>query len=280
MSGQQGTPPFPTNLETEPPAPQGSKVARYILNWAQIFTGNAGQGYFSTINLLQQFLTGQFTTIQAVYIDNSTNYYPVSILCEDSGQVVTCAPFTVGMFPLVAANAAQFLVSLNVIPQPSGFTLATGSTKLFFFNTPQKPFLSQQLGLGTNFQTATGIIRSMTATTVILPALGPNNYYALSAFALTAQPAGAGFAAAVPIVFQLQETGSTFNLWQDSALCNVGDVLYYSAQHIFPQPNIQPDPNKGLSLATQSASGSTTTGYPPGGYFLTWQATYGVVTIL
>jgi hypothetical protein len=282
MSGVQQTYPFPTNLETEPPPGQGSKVARYVLNWAAIFTGNASQGYVTTINLLQQFLSGQFTTIQAIYIDNSTNYYPVTIVAEDSGQSVTCGPFSEGMFPLVAANAAQFLVSLNVIPQPSGFVQAVGSTKLFFFNTPQKPFLSQQLGLGTNFQTANGILGTWGSTAQILPALGPNNYYAMSAFTLTAMTAfgGAGFAAAQSIGFRVQEAGFTSNLFQDSALCQTGVVLYYSNQILYPQPVIQPHPNTALNLATINSSGSSTAGYPPTlGYYATWQATYGVVTI-
>lgn len=282
MSGVQQTYPFPTNLETEPPVGQGSKVARYLLNWTQIFAGNASQGYSTTINLLQQFLSGQFTTIQAIYIDNSTNYYPVTVTAEDSGQTIFCAPFTQGMFPLVAANAAQFLVTLGVVAQPSGFTIAVGSTKLFFFNTPQKPYETQQLGLGTNFQTTCNVINTWTATRNILPALGPNNYYALSAFNLTVQtaPGGAGFAAATPINFELQEAGFTNNLFMDGALCQTGTVLYYSKQLLYPQPVIQTRPNTALNLATLNSSGSALAGYPPVfGYFTTWQATYGVVTI-
>lgn len=284
MSGVQQTAyPFPTNLETEPPGVEGSKVARFALNWATIFTANASAGYFTTINLLQQFLSGQFTTIQAIYIDNSTNYYPVTIVAEDSGQSVTCPPFSQGMFPLVAANAAQFLVTLNVSAQPTGFTLAVGSTKLLFFNTPQKPYLTSQLGIGTNFQTASGQLLTWGATANILPALGVNAYYALSAFTLTTQTAsgGPGFAALTPILFRLQEAGFTFNLFQDSTLCQIGQALYYSNQILYPLPLIQPHPNTALNLATANASGSTTLGYPPGGagYLATWQATYSVVTI-
>lgn len=282
MSGVQQTYPFPTNLETLPPQGQGSKVARYLLNWTQIFAGNASQSYSATINLLQQFLSGQFTTIQAIYIDNSTNFYPVTVTAEDSGQTIVCAPFTQGMFPIVAANAALFLVTLGVVAQPSGFTLAVGSTKLFFFNTPQKPYQSQQLGLGTNFQTANGFLATWAATTNILPALGPNNYYALSAFTLTVQTAagGAGFAALTPIIFRLVEAGFTFNMFMDSALCATGQALYYSRQIVYPQPAIQTHPNTALNLATFNSSGSSTAGYPPvTGYFASWQATYGVVTI-
>jgi hypothetical protein len=55
---------------------------------------------------------GYISMIQTVYIDNSSNGNPLSVIVgSNSGQVITAAPNTQGYYPVLCPNPAQFTIS-------------------------------------------------------------------------------------------------------------------------------------------------------------------------
>lgn len=278
MSGTVGTFPFPTALGTVPA--EGSKVAKFGINWPSVFA--ASHSFITNINLLSQFQSGQFKSTQAVFVDNSTNIYPVSITCAESGQTVSVGPFSQGMFPLISSAAAQYAITLGVVPLPAGNTFPLGSTTLHFLNTQQPPYAIQELAGGTNFQTVNGVIPVMNAAVQLLAGLPDGQHYAISAFALTlaSATAAAAFAAAGPIQVYLEEGATTFFPWRDAFFASTAPGLFYSKQTLFPQPSMQTVSANALTLNTTSNGGVTGPfAGPVGGYLAVWEVTYGIVTI-
>jgi hypothetical protein len=281
MSGATIRYPFPTNSGTLPPEPEGSKVVSAGINWASVLAGSGG--YSTVVNLLSQFLTGQFTTVQSVFVDNATNIFPVSVTCGETQQKIVCAPFSQGMFPLIGSAAAQYTVTLGVVAYPAGNTLPPGSTTLFFLNTPQVPWEQQQIAGGTNFQSINGVISGWAATTQILPALPAAQHYAVSAFALTVMSgaASAVYATSAPLSLVLIDGSAVgFYLWRDGIYAPTTPGLIYSKQTQFPTPSMQFFAGNPLSLGVLTTGNSLTGGYPAApGFYAVWEITYGVVTI-
>jgi hypothetical protein len=279
-SGSTGTFPFPTALGTRPLASEGSKVVNYPINWTEVNAAN--RNFTLQINLLSQYQSGQFTTVQAVYVDNSTNIYPVTIVCAESGQSVEIGPFSQGMFPLVSSPAAQYAVTLGVVPYPvDAATFPFGSTDLSFFNTPQAPYETQALAGGTNFQTVNGCFGNVLGPVVLLPGLaGPNQHYAFSAVSISLI-ANAGFAAPVPMQAYLQDGNESFYPWRMGFMSTTAAGLQYRGETTYPQPSMQYFGGNPILFGTTNSGTSGGFAYfgPPSGYFLVWEVTYGVVTI-
>jgi len=140
MSGTLGTGYVvvtPVNLAVPPRELEGSKAGLLVLNWALVKQVN--HTYVQPVNLLQLYQTGQFTTVQAVLVDNSLVGYPVRVASLSTGQRVTCPAYSQVMAPLLVSVAANFTVSLML---PSGVTTALDqvNTQVFFLNTPQAPY--------------------------------------------------------------------------------------------------------------------------------------------
>jgi len=130
---------LPINQDTIPK--EGSKGLPLSVSWPSQRIANDGTMVYS-INLLQQFQTGQFTSIQAVWIDNTTNAFAVQLIALETGEIVRCPAFAQGMFPLATSVAPVFNL-VNLIANQTGLAVnLPGSTRLIFFNTPQRYFVS------------------------------------------------------------------------------------------------------------------------------------------
>ena len=119
--------PFPTTLGTVPR--EGSKYATITIDWQA--TGGWPNGIVP-INLLAQFQSGQFTTVQSVIVNNSTNGFGVVLSELESGQTVHVGPFKIGRYPLICGPSPEFTVAA-LGTSPGGYS---GSTQFFFLNTP------------------------------------------------------------------------------------------------------------------------------------------------
>src|ERR1700733_7963911 len=90
---------LPIGQDLIPRAAEGSKGCSLQIYWQNIFNIVPTFPIVATINLLMQYKTGQFTTIQAVWIDNSTVPYPVTLTSLETQQSITVPPFYQGMYP-------------------------------------------------------------------------------------------------------------------------------------------------------------------------------------
>lgn len=258
MSGAQNTFPFPVTANANPP--EGSKAVTVTVNWPGVFTATAG-GFSTIINLLSQFQSGQFVTVQSVYIDNSTCAYAVSLVCSETQARVIAAPFTIGMYPILVGPAAQFQVTIVALPSNAATLFPLGSTTFNFLNTPQRYFQSQGIGTGANFlsQNIQISLGSGTPTFVLLPQLSGGQRYALTSAAITVVTAiGATAFPNLPsiIVVGINETASNVYLVRDSIYIPAASPtgVLYQRYFSFPTPVIQIG-TAGLSI-TLSPSGN------------------------
>lgn len=121
---------LPVTLDTIPRPHEGSKACLLSCAWTDATTTQ----FF---NLLQQFQSGQFTTVQACLVDNTPSQYPITIRCNDTGFVLVVPAYTQGMFPLLCGQQPGFTVTL----QTGGLAVgAVFTTSIWLLNTPQKPW--------------------------------------------------------------------------------------------------------------------------------------------
>jgi hypothetical protein len=122
---------LPVTLDTLPRPDEGSKACLLSCPWV------GAAPYLTRFNMLQQFQSGQFTTIQGALVDNSALPYPVTIACLDTSFVLIVPAYTQGMYPLLVGNSPSFTVMLA-----SGGVTIAGSpiTLIWLLNTPQKPW--------------------------------------------------------------------------------------------------------------------------------------------
>jgi len=73
------------------------------------FTGSASQ----TFNLLQEETQGQIQNIQSVFVDNSDNANPLTILFAITQQRIVVPAGAQGIWPVICAEQVQFTVSTN-----------------------------------------------------------------------------------------------------------------------------------------------------------------------
>jgi len=64
-------------------------------------------------DLTQQQQQGQFTTLQTVYIDNSSNAAALTLTVQGTNQVITWAPNTQGFVTIVSQVPAKFSISTS-----------------------------------------------------------------------------------------------------------------------------------------------------------------------
>lgn len=132
----------PINLDTVPSPREGSKAGLLTLFWSDVRAVN--KTYVQPVNLLLSYQTGQFTTVQAILVDNSQTAYPVQVLSQSTGQRIIVPAYAQSMTPLLVSVAPQFTVSLLV---PSGVTVPVDrtQTQFWFLNTPQIPYITTGL---------------------------------------------------------------------------------------------------------------------------------------
>jgi len=136
MSGSIGLNLLPVTIGVDPL--EGSKVANFNIKWA--LTNPFGT---YNVNLLQQYQTGQFVTVQAIYVDNSTCPYQVKILNQQTGQTIYIPAFTVGMYPILTSNNPSFICTLLYVNDQQAATyLSAVTTRLYFLNSKQDSYIA------------------------------------------------------------------------------------------------------------------------------------------
>lgn len=109
--------------------PEGPKTVAVTIIWS--LNPNNPQTVFP-ISFVSQVQTAQFTSVQAVYVDNSTCPYPVLLQSAETGQMLNVPGFTVGMYPIFSGANPNITVSIG--------TVGDFTTRLQFFNLRQVPF--------------------------------------------------------------------------------------------------------------------------------------------
>lgn len=292
MSGTQATGfvgavfPQPIQLGKTPPDSEGPKTVAVAINWQAVV--NATKAFTQQINLLSQFQSGQFSTPQAVYIDNQTCPEMVTFVCADTGQQIRVPPFAKGMYPLLCSQAPEFAVTLNISFNPNnGQAFSACSTRLFFFNTEQVYFESAPANFGQNlnFYSYTSFVSG--GGSGIFPldnnggvgpgliALGGNQHYAITSLDYT-----------LTVVIPYGGVTVTGFTVRESSFPTPGIALYQSSflvpaaftgvlekrQILFPVPVITIDPNSFLQWQLTPPAGVNS-------ILAEFNITYAVVTI-
>lgn len=281
--------PSPVQLGRLPTLREGTKVVYVHIGWQSVY--DSTHAFVDKINLLSQYQTGQFTTIQAVYVDNQTCPETVTLTCVDTGQTIRIPPFAKGMYPLLTAQAPLFTVELDLTFDPNyGQAFSACSTSLFFLNTPQRSFEAAPANLGQNFNSYSGILNGYTPANIKqvlsstdvgsgMVSLGNNQYYALSSMnldiaiiagALTATPA-----LVIPALLEVPGlTGPSMVRWWGLSLvpASAGPQNIYSRTFVWPTPIIQINPDSDWWFQLSGLTGTTTAS-------VVINLTYSVVTI-
>src|SRR5579862_9896707 len=157
----QNFPIYPVNIDRLPRLAEGSKSLFVPISWIQVFNAvtpgspTLPTRLIASLNLLSQYNTGQFTTVQAIYIDNSTCCYPITVVSLETGQQINVNPFTRGMYPIFASVAPAFIITLEFFQTPNYLQAYgnqnLGTTRVTFLNTPQKYFESTYTGTPLNY---------------------------------------------------------------------------------------------------------------------------------
>lgn len=167
---------LPVTQDMLPAAREGSKVCSLNVNWAFVIASLPripNQVFAGVINLLSQAQTGNFSTIQAVWIDNSTCPYPVTLVSLETTQQIVVPAFHQGMYPILANTSPVFTLTLNYALDPN-FAFTIGgigtipsttqyTTRLVFLNTPQRYF-EKNAEVSTPFSWTGEIIMTATGT--------------------------------------------------------------------------------------------------------------------
>lgn len=84
---------------------EGTKIFPFTLNF------NLANAY--QVDLTQQFMNREFSTLQTVWIDNSINPQPLQIVCSVSGQVITAPPLSQGFYTMLQPSPWRFVVQTS-----------------------------------------------------------------------------------------------------------------------------------------------------------------------
>jgi hypothetical protein len=267
MSGYLGaTFPQPMQLGTLPP--EGSRSVAVGIPWLPA-TGNPfgplTSSYSYGINLLPQYQSGKFTTVQAVWIDNSTCPYSVQLTCAESAQSIIAPAFSQGIYPLVVQQAPSFVATLLPLNLGSGAVLAC-TTTLIFMNVPAPTYQQEQPSIGG--QTASISVPFNGSSSVVLPApSGAKQHYLINSFQIFSQN-GSVFPFPGSLGVLLAETGNQA-FFEDAVLVNGTQTgPYYTKTVNYTSPVFLPF-QKSLTLTFgQSATLSSWIGIQ-----------YGLVTV-
>ena len=262
---------------------ENSKAAYLSIYWKAVH--DATGGFYAVINLLQQYQTGNFTTVQAVWIDNSTAPYEFVLNCLETTQTIRVAPFTMGMFPIFASTSPTFGATLNGLADPVYGLLNTDcTTEIFFLNTPQRYVVIPQPTYGQNWSQYTygkvvnvaGAVPLVGITGNGLQNIGYPFYYTITSCSVTIMLTTA-LTANWSTGFQLQEisSGPPFIRYDERhySLSGALGVVYRSTWN-FPNPMLQIDVNSGWNF--QSTVMPTNAG---AGFNMTININYGSLQI-
>jgi hypothetical protein len=182
VSGSIGLNLVPVTIGVDPT--EGSKVAGFNIKWALTVP-------FGTynVNLLQQYQTNQFVTVQAIYVDNSTCPYQVKILNQQTGQTIYIPPFTVGMYPILTGTNPSFICTLFYVnDQAAGTYLSAVTTRLYFLNSKQDSYVATTPIYGNaffNYSVNTPLAAGANEFQAILPAPGQaTSHYIINSISL------------------------------------------------------------------------------------------------
>jgi len=221
----------PVSLDTLPLSNrEGSKCAYFNISWAAILAQYSNPPFVTAkLNLLQQFQTGNFTTVQAVYIDNSTCAAAVLVTCDQTGQNITLNAFSQGMFPIVCNYSPSFTIQA-LFPYSNGvIQYSTCTTKFFFLNTPQKPFVNTIDQLTTTSFVSNGTF-SANPVSIGLAAFSPGTGFRwIWRDLVVSITIGSSFAAGTPVYLSLIEMPGAYTRVQflDWAPAGVTGLLNY-----------------------------------------------------
>jgi len=279
------SPIYPVTIDTLPRGTEGSKVLPVTINWLTVFnTLTLGGGGLPTrlvaaLNLLSQYQTGQFTTVQAVYIDNLSCMYPVVVTSLETGQRIKVNPLTAGMYPLFASIAPSFTITLEFFQLPNyeqaygGNNL--GTTIVTFLNTPQRFLESKYNGTPLTYVGSPSINVALTNIPLtdnagggIGNGMGPidgNTLKRINMLTWTAFP-NAAFTSVATIEFDLIEVGllGTFTRYFQRWAQPTGQItapVGVSNNIIFPGGLIQIDPTSTFNVQFSGIPPASTWGF-------------------
>jgi hypothetical protein len=152
----------PITLDTVPK--EGAKVWSFPIAWGATVPFGTAQ-----INLLSAFQSGQFTTPQAVYIDNGTCPYQVRLVCQETGLTVRVPPFAQGTYTLIMGNAPVFSAFLDFAPPffvlgGTASIITACTTRFYFLNVPRGESERRMPLAGINTGSTSRVIRFTNAT--------------------------------------------------------------------------------------------------------------------
>jgi hypothetical protein len=164
---------------------EGSKAGVFQVNW-----GTTNPFGTFNINLLAQYQSGQFTVVQSVYIDNTTCPYQVTLMNQQTRQILRIPPFTKAMYPILSGVNPSYVATLNSVADPvSNTTLKNCSTSFFFTNSPCSPFEYRLPDYGNNFANvstgATFTSANTNTITQIVPPQSANTHILINSIIIT-----------------------------------------------------------------------------------------------
>lgn len=230
--------PFPLMLGLRPK--EGPKGASIVIPWAS--AANPFQ-----LNLLSQFQTGNFSTPQAIWIDNSSCPFPIVVNAEQEDQNLWVPATSQGMYPLLAQQAPLITITQQSPAIGAGINYApAGRTHLTFLNAQQVSWSSsiplampgwqtfQQTG-----QNPSASVNIFNPAQAISSAFTGKFLISLTGFLLTIACTAAWPATSSPTIFINQAGAQAF--WWDSVTVQTGTVgVVYRFAYQFPNPIILP----------------------------------------
>ncbi len=275
MSGsvsQSAVYPQPVTLSTEPK--EGSKAVTISVYWLNYLLNNPSDTL--EINLLSQFQSGQFTTVQAVQIDNSTNPYPIQVTSLETAASFLVPGFAQGMYPLLCGPAPVLSIAML---NGSSATL-NGTTRFTFLNTPHAFSESRMptYGYGVAITQGRGaaIAPGSDVTVINFHPTAPGGHWTIAQIDLTLLSSVAipgGVTCTVELVEQNPGFIDVGVLWSDIAFpaTSSADGLLYVRSATLATPII-------CQKATSNVVARVTTAMTSAVY-LSWQIQYGFVVI-
>jgi hypothetical protein len=245
--------PQPTNVNNDVFPREGSKVVPYTLIWA-----NAGTINYRTItiNLQSASQTGQFSALQGVFVDNTTNICPVRFASLETGFSFIVPPFTSGFYPILASQWPN--ITATIIDQGTNYVSKYASysltTKCYFVNTPSYPYenalpLGNTAGLVISGQFAwIGPLTfpSVGDTQLVIPG-SPGAFISLSSFlmsgGITTQGATGVSTDSINVIQLIENTvasasgfsqffGTQFYVWSNAR----NPQYIFDVNYVYPQP--------------------------------------------
>lgn len=252
VSGQSTTSfPQPTFFGQLPK--EGSKFVLVSVPWSTLpVPSQIGSFQYTYLaNFLAQFQSGQFNTLQSVYVDNSVVPYEITLTVTQTGQRVRVPPFACGLYPLLVTGVAPAVAITMNQPNNTFFPIRAahcGATELYFLNTLHPSHETRQLDTGSDFFFSYQTYNLNAGPQIIIPPAGNNQLYAFTSLAFTYLSSGV-YAVAQPVQIRLFESGTTGQLWTDQFWAAANSPgLYYRQQFIFPTPCIQLDPSTSINI--------------------------------